>query len=285
MKVLIVGGKGQLGRGLAATAPADAQIVSHDIDTLDIGDADALRACVSDVKPAILFNAAAYTAVDKAESEEALALVVNGTAVGTLADAARSVGARFVHVSTDFVFDGTSGIPYAPDAVPNPVSAYGRTKLAGEQAAGPDALIVRTAWVYAPTGGNFVRTMLRLMKERPEVRVVADQIGTPTYAPDLARALWTLAARGVTGIHHYTDAGAASWYDFAVAIQEEALTIGLLDKAVPVMPIATCDYPTLARRPHYSVLDKTSAYAALGGPAPHWRSNLRIMLREISREG
>lgn len=285
MKVLIVGGKGQLGRGLAATAPADAQIVSHDIDTLDIGDADALRACVSDVKPAILFNAAAYTAVDKAESEEALALVVNGTAVGTLADAARSVGARFVHVSTDFVFDGTSGIPYAPDAAPNPVSAYGRTKLAGEQAAGPDALIVRTAWVYAPTGGNFVRTMLRLMKERPEVRVVADQIGTPTYAPDLARALWTLAARGVTGIHHYTDAGAASWYDFAVAIQEEALTIGLLDKAVPVMPIATSDYPTPARRPHYSVLDKTSAYAALGGPAPHWRSNLRIMLHEISREG
>lgn len=285
MKVLIVGGKGQLGRGLAATAPAGADIVSHDIDTLDIGDAAALRACVSDVKPAILFNAAAYTAVDKAESEEALALVVNGTAVGTLADAARSVGARFVHVSTDFVFDGTSGIPYAPGAAPNPVSAYGRTKLAGEQAAGPDALIVRTAWVYAPTGGNFVRTMLRLMAERPEVRVVADQIGTPTYAPDLARALWTLAARGVTGIHHYTDAGAASWYDFAVAIQEEALAIGLLDEAVPVLPIATADYPTPARRPHYSVLDKTSAYAALGGPAPHWRTNLRRMLREIAQNG
>jgi dTDP-4-dehydrorhamnose reductase len=285
MKVLIVGGKGQLGRGLAATAPAEADIVSHDIDTLDIGDAAALRACVSEVKPAILFNAAAYTAVDKAESEEALALVVNGTAVGTLAEAARSVGARFVHVSTDFVFDGTSGIPYRPDAAPNPVSAYGRTKLAGEQAAGPDALVVRTAWVYAPTGGNFVRTMLRLMSERPEVRVVADQIGTPTYAPDLARALWMLAGRGVTGIHHYTDAGAASWYDFAVAIQEEALAIGLLDTAVPVIPIATSDYPTPARRPHYSVLDKTSAYAALGGPAPHWRSNLRMMLREIAQNG
>ena len=285
MKVLIVGGKGQLGRGLAATAPEEADIVSHDIDTLDIGDAAALRACVSEVKPAILFNAAAYTAVDKAESEEALALVVNGTAVGTLAEAARSVGARFVHVSTDFVFDGTSGMPYRPDAAPNPVSAYGRTKLAGEQAAGQDALIVRTAWVYAPTGGNFVRTMLRLMSERPEVRVVADQIGTPTYAPDLARALWMLAGRGVTGIHHYTDAGAASWYDFAVAIQEEALAIGLLDKAVPVIPIATSDYPTPARRPHYSVLDKTSAYAALGGPAPHWRSNLRMMLREIAKNG
>jgi dTDP-4-dehydrorhamnose reductase len=285
MKVLIVGGKGQLGRGLAATAPEGADIVSHDIDTLDIADAAALKACVEEVRPAILFNAAAYTAVDKAESEEDLALVVNGTAVGTLADAARAAGARFVHVSTDFVFDGTSAVPYAPDAVPNPVSAYGRTKLAGEQAAGPDALIVRTAWVYAPAGGNFVRTMLRLMGERPEVRVVADQIGTPTYAPDLARALWTLAGKGVTGIHHYTDAGAASWYDFAVAIQEEALAIGLLEKAVPVIPIATADFPTPARRPHYSVLDKTSAYAALGGPAPHWRANLRTMLREIAVQG
>lgn len=285
MKVLIVGGRGQLGRGLAATAPKGADIVSHDINTLNIADAAALRACVEEVRPDILFNAAAYTAVDKAEDEEALALVVNGTAVGTLADAVRLVGARFVHVSTDFVFDGTSGIPYAPDAAPNPVSAYGRTKLVGEQAAGPDALIVRTAWVYAPTGGNFVRTMLRLMSERPEVRVVADQIGTPTYAPDLARALWKLAARGVIGIHHYTDAGAASWYDFAVAIQEEALAIGLLDKAVPVIPIATSDYPTPARRPHYSVLDKTSAYATLGGPAPHWRSNLRMMLREIAQNG
>ncbi len=285
MKVLIVGGKGQLGRSLAATAPAEADIVSHDIDTLDIGDADALRACVADVQPDILFNAAAYTAVDKAESEEEQALVVNGTAVGTLAEAARAAGARFVHVSTDFVFDGISGVPYAPDAAPNPVSAYGRTKLAGEQVAGSDALIVRTAWVYAPTGGNFVRTMLRLMRERPEVRVVADQIGTPTYAPDLAQALWTMAANGVTGIHHYTDAGAASWYDFAVAIQEEALAVGLLDKGVRVIPIATADYPTPARRPHYSVLDKTSTYALLGEAAPHWRNNLRVMLREIVQNG
>jgi dTDP-4-dehydrorhamnose reductase len=285
MKVLIVGGKGQLGRGLAATAPADTQVISHDIDTLDIGDADALRACVSEVRPDVLFNAAAYTAVDKAESDEGAALLVNGTAVGTLADAARASGARFVHVSTDFVFDGTSGIPYAPDAVPNPVSAYGRTKLVGEQAAGDGALIVRTAWIYAPTGGNFVRTMLRLMAERPEVRVVADQIGTPTYAPDLAKALWALTGQGVTGIHHYTDSGAASWYDFAVAIQEEALAAGLLDKAVPVIPITTADFPTTARRPHYSVLDKGSTFAALGAPAPHWRSNLRVMLGEIAANG
>jgi dTDP-4-dehydrorhamnose reductase len=285
MKVLIVGGKGQLGRGLAATAPEGAEIVSHDIDTLDITDKASVDAALAEIRPALLLNAAAYTAVDKAESDEAAAHAVNATAVGLLADAARGVGARFVHVSTDFVFDGKAGTPYAPEATPNPLGAYGRTKLAGELLAGPDALIVRTAWVYAPTGGNFVRTMLRLMGERPEVRVVADQVGTPTYAPGLAAALWTLAGKGVTDTHHYTDAGAASWYDFAVAIQEEAIVAGLLDKAVPVIPIASREYPTPAVRPSYSILDKTSCYAALGGPVPHWRVNLRIMMEGIRRNG
>ncbi len=183
------------------------------------------------------------------------------------------------------MFDGLSGVPYAPDAPTRPLGAYGRTKLAGELLAGADALIVRTAWVYAPAGGNFVRTMLRLMAERPEVRVVADQIGTPTYAPGLAAALWTMAGQGLAGTHHYTDSGAASWYDFAVAIQEEALAAGLLEQAVPVIPIATSDYPTPARRPHYSVLDKASTYEALGGPTPHWRANLRVMLARIKAQG
>jgi dTDP-4-dehydrorhamnose reductase len=285
MKILIVGGNGQLGKGLSRTAPAEASIVSHDIDTLDITDAGAIAAVVSEIQPDIVFNAAAYTAVDKAESEEEAALAVNATAVGYLADAARRIDARFVHVSTDFVFDGRSGVPYTPDAPTAPIGAYGRTKLAGEEAAGDDALIVRTAWVYAPNGGNFVRTMLRLMAERPEVRVVADQIGTPTYAPGLAAALWTMAAKGTKGVYHYTDAGACSWYDFAVAIQEEALAAGLLDKAVPVIPINASEYPTPAQRPHYSVLDKTSTFAVLGGPTPHWRENLRKMMAEIKIHG
>ncbi|WP_404482421.1 dTDP-4-dehydrorhamnose reductase [Novosphingobium sp. BL-52-GroH] len=285
MKVLIVGGKGQLGRGLAATAPADAEIVSHDIDTLDITDPAAVLAVAREVRPDVIFNAAAYTAVDKAESDEEAAHAVNALAVGNLAAAARDVGARFVHVSTDFVFDGLSGVPYRPDAPTAPLGVYGRTKLAGEELAGEDALIVRTAWVYAPTGGNFVRTMLRLMGERPEVRVVADQVGTPTYAPGLAAALWTMAGQGVCGLHHYTDAGACSWYDFAVAIQEEGLAAGLLDKAVPVIPINASDYPTPATRPHYSVLDKTSTFAILGGPTPHWRANLRKMIAEIKTHG
>lgn len=285
MKVLVTGAKGQLGTGLQASAPVGANIVAHDVDTLDITDRAAIEAVFAAEKPKLVLNAAAYTAVDKAESNEALALTVNATAVGNLADAARAHGAKFVHVSTDFVFDGTSGIPYAPDAPTNPLSAYGRTKLAGERLAGPDALIVRTAWVYAPTGGNFVRTMLRLMGERPEVRVVADQIGTPTYAPGLAKALWTMATGGVTGIHHYTDAGAASWYDFAVAIQEEALSAGLLKSAVPVVPISTADYPVPAKRPSYSVLDKASTFLVLGGPTPHWRANLRELIAVIKAEG
>ena len=284
MKALIVGSKGQLGRALVAAAPASTEVLAFSSDMLDITDEAAVDAAVQIARPDYIFNAAAYTAVDKAESDEARALAVNATAVGVLANAARGVGAKLAHVSTDFVFDGLSGVPYHPDATTTPLGAYGRTKLAGEQLAG-DALIVRTAWVYAPQGNNFVRTMLRLMAERPEVKVVADQIGTPTYAPGLATALWKLVAGGVHGVHHYTDAGAASWYDFAVAIQEEALAIGLLAKPVPVIPIDTADFPTPARRPHYSVLDKSSTFAALGGPAPHWRANLRIMLSEIKTNG
>ena len=285
MKALIVGANGQLGRGLLACAPRDAEVTSHDITSLDITDAGAVLDAARNAAPDVIFNAAAYTAVDKAESEEAAALAVNATAVGHLAKAASETGAKLVHVSTDFVFDGLSGVPYAPDAPTAPLGAYGRTKLAGEQAAGADALIVRTAWVYAPAGGNFVRTMLRLMNERPEVRVVADQIGSPTYAPGLASALWTMAKNGASGLHHYTDAGACSWYDFAVAIQEEALAVGLLDKAVPVLPINTSDFPTPAKRPHFSVLDKTSTFELLGGPTPHWRTNLRTMIAEIKTNG
>lgn len=284
MRVLVLGSKGQLGRQLTACAPADAVVTQHDIDTLDICDHAAIRDCVETSAPAIIFNAAAYTNVDGAEAEEELAQKINGEAVSVLATAARDLGAKLVHVSTDYVFDGLSGRPYSPDAPTGPVSAYGRTKLAGERAAGDAALIVRTAWVYSVTGGNFVRTMLRLFRERPEVRVVADQIGTPTYAPDLARALWALAQQGATGIYHYTDSGAASWYDFAVAIQEEALALGLLDAPVPIVPIPTSGYPTPATRPHYSVLDSLKTMAALGSPAPHWRANLRVMLRTISSE-
>jgi len=284
----MTGAGGQLGRALQATVPAGVDPVALDRAALDIGDAAAVMARVRDLAPALIINAAAYTAVDKAESDAETAHRINADAPGHLAAAAAAIGARFIHISTDFVFDGTSGTPYRPDHPTAPLGVYGATKLAGEravQAAQPDALIVRTAWVYGDTGHNFVRTMLRLMAERDEVRVVADQIGTPSYATGLARALWALDAAGATGIHHWTDSGAASWYDFAVAIQEEALAIGLLTRAVPVIPIATSDYPTPARRPSYSVLDKSAAVALVGTSAPHWRVHLREMLGVIKTHG
>ena len=288
MKVVITGAGGQLGQALQASAPAEAGVVALDRAGLDIGDGDAVAAMVAANTPDLVINAAAYTAVDRAESDADAAWRINATGPGLLAGAAAARGARFIHVSTDFVFDGAGGVPYRPDQATAPLGVYGASKRAGEeavQAAHPRALIVRTAWVYGATGHNFVRTMLRLMAERDEVRVVADQIGTPTYADGLARALWALDAAGASGIHHWTDSGAASWYDFAVAIQEEALALGLLGRAVPVIPIATSDYPTPARRPFYSVLDKASAVALVGAPAPHWRVHLRDMLGVIKAHG
>ncbi|PZU48002.1 MAG: dTDP-4-dehydrorhamnose reductase [Sphingomonas sp.] len=283
MKVLIAGAAGQLGRALQATAPAGVIIVAPPEAEFDILDDAKVAAVVAATGHGLVVNAAAYTQVDKAESDVATAEAVNGTAAGRLAAAAAKAGARFAHVSTDFVFDGLSPLPYAPNAVPNPIGVYGETKLSGERqvmAAHPGALIVRTAWVYAAEGNNFVRTMLRLMRERDELKVVADQVGTPTHAAGLARAIWALDAAGVSGIHHWTDAGVASWYDFAVAIRDEALAIGLLDRRVPVVPIRTSDYPTPARRPAMSVLDKGSSWAVTG-PAAHWRDELKLALAEM----
>lgn len=285
MKVLVTGAAGQVGRALLAGAPADAEIIAADRATLDIADGAAVCRLADELRPTHIVNAAAYTAVDRAESEEEAALAINAHAVAHLAEAAQGVGARLVQISTDFVFDGTAGRPYRPDSATAPLGAYGRSKLAGELAAGADALIVRTAWVYAARGANFVRTMLRLMGEREEVRVVSDQVGTPTWATSLAEAIWLLTTQGVTGVHHFTDSGVASWYDFAVAIQEEAAARDLLRPTARVVPITTAEFPTPARRPSYSVLDKSRTEGLLGGPAPHWRVNLRRMLDEMRKNG
>lgn len=284
MKVLLTGASGQVGRALADSAPVGVSLVAMGRDQLDIAAPGAAARVVAEIEPDLILNAAAYTAVDRAESEPALALAINGTAVGRLAAAAALSGARLVHISTDFVFDGRASAPYPPSAPTAPLSAYGRSKLAGEKAAG-NALIVRTAWVYAAQGANFVNTMLRLMRTRDEVRVVADQIGTPTYAPGLAETVWRLVSQGRTRVWHHTDSGAASWHDFAVAIQEDALAIGLLERKVPVLPITTSEYPTAAHRPAYSVLDCTATATALGAPASPWRDNLRIMLAELKANG
>lgn len=283
MKVLIAGSAGQLGRALQATAPSGAVLVAPPEAEFDILDAAQVARVVAGAAPALVVNAAAYTAVDKAEADRETAFAVNAGAAATLAAAAKAAGARFAHVSTDFVFGGDSALPYPPDAPPAPLGVYGESKLEGErlvQAAHPGALLLRTAWVYAAQGNNFVKTMLRLMREREEVRVVADQVGTPTHADSLARAIWALDAAGATGVFHWTDAGVASWYDFAVAIQEEALAAGLLARPVRVVPIRTSDYPTPARRPAMSVLDKSASWA-ITGPAAHWRTELRAVIARM----
>lgn len=284
-KVVIVGAGGQLGRELERSAPASVSCLSLQRCKLDIGDRDAVNRRLRELAPAQVINAAAYTAVDRAESEPGLAWRINAEGAGHLAQVCGEIGARLLHVSTDFVFDGEASRPYPPGAPTAPLGEYGRSKLAGEESVLrtlPDAFIMRTAWVYSAFGGNFVKTMLRLMREREELAVVDDQVGTPTWARGLAQALWAATDRPeLGGIYHWTDAGVASWYDFAVAIGEEGHGIGLLERPVTVHPIPASDYPTPARRPAYSVLDKRESWRDLGVAGIHWRQQLRAMLADL----
>jgi dTDP-4-dehydrorhamnose reductase len=284
MRILVLGGAGQVARAVIAAAPADYSIVVKNRRDLDITDESAVNVLLSEGFDWVV-NGAAYTAVDLAEKEYALATHINDLAVGILARAATRTSCRLIHISTDFVFDGQSNRAYLPTDETNPLSVYGASKLAGEQqviAHAPDSIILRTAWVYASSGKNFALTMLRLMRERDEVRVVADQIGTPTWAAGIAQAIWGLIeVAAAPGIYHWTDLGVASWYDFAVAIQDEALTRGLLTRAVPVVPIPTAAYPTPARRPAFSVLNTESTRSLVSYPAHHWRHHLRMMLDEL----
>lgn len=286
MKVLITGADGQLGRTLVKTAPIDTCLTAYPRAKLDISDRDAIEQSVAALEPDVIINCAAYTSVDRAENERQLAQRVNADGPRYLADAARQTRAHLVHVSTDFVFDGDACIPYKPEAITNPLSVYGATKRAGEIAVldtlPTRSFILRTSWVYASAGNNFVRTMLRLMRDNRIVRVVADQIGTPTSTQSLALALWAISNQPqIVGIHHWTDAGIASWYDFAIAIAEEAAALRLLSTDVVVTPIATRDYPTAAQRPRYSVLDTTSL-DCLSIERVHWRKRLRNVLSEIA---
>lgn len=286
LKVLVTGATGQVGRQLLRSAPSGATVVGLTHGELDIGDPESVQRCVRDVGPDLIINAAAYTAVDKAESEAIEAARANTTGPENLARAAAGIGARLIHLSTDYVFDGAANRPYTPDCIPNPLSVYGRSKLAGEAAVKSvlpqGSVIIRTSWVYSAEGHNFVRTMLRLMSSRDSIRVVSDQVGCPTAAGSLTAAIWAVAATAPpSGVYHWADSGVASWYDFAVAISEEATAIGLLKAGVRVDPIATEEYPTAATRPTYSVLDSRLLRAALPLQAQHWRVNLRAVLREM----
>lgn len=289
LRVLVTGASGQLGRELAMTVPEGVQCVALDRAVLDITDSESIDGALSRVRPHALINAAAYTAVDRAETESEAAFAVNDTAVGLLANACGERDIRLLHVSTDFVFDGASGHPYHPSDATGPLGVYGASKLAGEsRVRGRDArgLVLRAGWVYSRHGGNFVLTMLRLMAEKSELGVVADQIGTPTWARGLATTLWALAeSPESSGTYHWSDAGVCSWYDFAVAIAEEACALGLLQRAPDIRPIATTDYPTAARRPACSVLDKRDTWRDLALEPAHWRRQLRSMLQDLKRPG
>src|ERR1700719_1108818 len=283
MRVLVLGG-GQIAKAVGAAAPAQHEVAIRTHAELDIVDEGALAHTLARAKADWVVNAAAYTAVDLAEDEAAQATAVNDTAVAALDRAAARQGSRLLHLSTDFVFDGESKRAYLPDDRTNPLSVYGASKLGGEShvVASGAGIVLRTSWVYAASGKNFVLTMLRLMREREQISVVSDQIGAPTWAASAAAAIWGLIdVEAAPGIYHWTDLGVASWYDFAVAIQDEALARGLLSRAVPILPIRSSEYPTRARRPAFSVLDSALTRSLIRAPARHWRHNLRMMLDEL----
>tara|TARA_B100000902_G_scaffold250386_1_gene236962 strand:- start:770 stop:1648 length:879 start_codon:yes stop_codon:yes gene_type:complete len=286
-RVLITGADGQLGTELQKTGPKNFELLALGRDQLDIGAAEPIADTISQFKPTVVINAAAYTAVDQAEAEPEVAEQINSLAPGYLAVACRKNRALLIHISTDFVFDGLGNFPYKPDSKTSPLGSYGRTKLLGEEKILEElstALIVRTSWVYSAYGKNFVKTMLRLMQERDTVRVVEDQIGAPTWARGLAEMLWaSLSKDNIRGIYHWSDEGICSWYQFAKAIAEEAVKIGLIERCAQVEPISSKNYKTLATRPDYSVLDCSSTIRDIGISPRPWRSQLKSMLEDLKR--
>jgi len=301
MKVLVTGRGGQLAWELEQTAPTSIELVCFDSRALDISEQGRVNEVIMALSPDIVINAAAYTAVDKAETDKKSAYAVNDLGSEYLAAACKKIGAKLIHISTDFVFDGCNTQPYQTDDKPNPINVYGASKLAGDikvnNILGAEATIIRTAWVYSANGNNFVKTMLRLMADKEQLGVVYDQVGTPTWAKGLAEMIWALItchsgieereirnlSSSSTQMLHWTDAGVASWYDFAVAIQELAIEKGLLHKAIPISPIPASNYPTPAARPNFSIIDKRSAELASGLSTVHWRMQLSKMLDEYKQ--
>lgn len=284
-QLLITGAQGQLGLELqlAMQGREDWTVLCTDVAQLDITDEAAIEAYFAAHAIDMVVNCAAYTAVDRAEDDEANARRINAMAPALLATACKRHGARLVHVSTDYVFDGDKNTPYREDDTPHPVTAYGRTKLEGERRVleilPHDSVIVRTAWLYSPHGKNFVKTMLQLGRTKDALRVVVDQVGSPTSATDLAGAIVTIidAPQWVPGIYHFTDEGAISWYDFTMAIHRLA---GIT--ACAVSPCLSSEYPTPAHRPPYSVLDKSRIKHTYGIHIPHWEASLRLCLERMN---
>ena len=286
MKILVTGANGQLGRELRNVLESEipGQSIYTDVAELDLTDSKAVDLFFKQNEISHVVNCAAYTAVDRAEEEKLECASININAVKNLAIAADSVGAKIIHISTDYVFDGTAHRQYKESDKVNPISEYGTTKRKGETALlalAPESIIIRTSWLYSPYGNNFVKTMMRLGAEYSEIKVVCDQIGSPTYALDLARAIYRvlLSHQWVEGIFHYSNEGVCSWYDFAKAIHRVA---GI--KGCNVCPIPTEEYPTAASRPFFSVLDKSRIKATYGADVPYWEDSLIDCINRIKNE-
>ena len=282
--ILVTGCNGQLGNEmqLLSAGHPDFNYFFTDVKELDITDENAVKAFIEANSIDCVVNCAAYTAVDKAEADEARADVLNHVAPGYLARAVHARGGQMVHVSTDYVFDGTAHVPYREDAPTCPATAYGRTKLAGEEAVKqecPESAIIRTAWLYSTFGNNFVKTMLRLGREKESLGVIFDQIGTPTYARDLAAAIFAVLEQGIVpGIYHFSNEGVISWYDFTKAIHRIAGIDGC-----KVRPLHTEEYPAPAARPHYSVLDKTKIKETYHIEIPYWEDSLEECIQNLEQ--
>ncbi len=287
MNIVIIGKSGQLAFELSRELEnRDHQVTFLGRDDIDITNATNIEETLSPLSVDVLINASAYTAVDKAEEDTEACNAINSAAVRNLANFCKANAVFLVHVSTDYVFNGHKGSPYLTDDPIEPQGAYGKSKADGERALlevlPETSCLIRTAWVYSSHGNNFVKTMLRLMAEKPQLGIIDDQIGTPTWAKGLAEACVSAAENKTAGVYHWTDEGVASWYDFALAIQELGIEKGLLDKLIPILPIPSSQYPTPAKRPHYSVLDKQTAREAFVSCKPaHWRKQLARMLDEL----
>ena len=286
--ILVTGANGQLGKEiqtLSASYP-QFQFIFLSREDLPIQQTEKIQAVFEKTQPAYCINCAAYTAVDKAETDQETAMQINGNGPGLLAAMCYSSGAKFIHISTDYVFDGTATVPYKEDDKNNPVNYYGATKLAGEQQClqnNEESIIIRTSWVYSEFGNNFVKTMMRLMKERESLNVVNDQIGSPTYAADLAALLLTIIAENEkskkweAGIYHYSNEGVISWYDFAVTIKN------LIKSNCAVHPVPTTMYPTPAKRPAYSVMDKQKLKSVYAVAIPGWKESLSLCIDRMKQ--
>jgi len=292
--ILVTGAKGQLGRTLGhhwgdSGLARNSELILYDIDRLDLTLAGLVEKELNRIKPRTILNTAAYTSVDHAETDRDAAFAINASAVATLAGWAASNDCFVVHISTDFVFDGSKSVPYLPADHASPLSVYGSSKLAGEtalQSQLPDRhAIIRTSWLYSEYGKNFVQTMLRLMEERDELGVVADQVGSPTSTHSLVSLLLAILGQGIKpGIYHWTDGASISWYEFAQAIQQEAIDQGLLERKIPITPLTTKEYPAVAVRPAYSVLDRSKALKDMGVQSTDWQQELRLVIKQVASE-